>query len=395
MNISITNENNTADRDVRDLPVKPLIIPWKNKDVPHVTLEVNNHCNIDCHGCYKKKTGTSKSLELIKQEIDLAMTLRNLTSVSIMGGEPTLFEELPEVISYITGKGLLSMLLTNGTLLSPEKLMRYKEAGLGKVYLHIDSHQKERPDFHYPATESELNELRLKYVNMCKKAGIQIGMVVTLYKDILNDFNTILDFCYNTSNVTSVLCTDYNNIIDYNDDDELPNLTVNNGEVFDYMLNTYNAVPAYYLPSTDNLHSLRWLGYSSIVAKNQDGSVSTFYFHPEDKLPLYLIPRIAKTITGKYHFDNKVSEKEIYAFLKVYALLSFKKKTRKRVKEFLTVCKDAQEIKYFHFVFQQPPNEKEDGSFEQCNHCPDATIRNGKLVPICMVDKLEPYTTEI
>ncbi|MCU0662984.1 MAG: hypothetical protein MUC50_11740 [Myxococcota bacterium] len=43
-------------------------------------------------------------------------------------------------------------------------------------------------------------------------------------------------------------------------------------------------------------------------------------------------------------------------------------------------------------MFQQAPNALANGDYEHCRDCPDATVRNGKLVPVCLVDKLEPLS---
>ena len=47
----------------------------------------------------------------------------------------------------------------------------------------------------------------------------------------------------------------------------------------------------------------------------------------------------------------------------------------------------------FHFIaIQTPPEFNEDmGRLEFCFRCPDATVRNGKLIPVCMADHLSPY----
>jgi hypothetical protein len=46
----------------------------------------------------------------------------------------------------------------------------------------------------------------------------------------------------------------------------------------------------------------------------------------------------------------------------------------------------------FHFVAIQTPPEfnEEKNQLEFCFHCPDATMRNGRLTPVCMADHLSP-----
>jgi len=40
--------------------------------------------------------------------------------------------------------------------------------------------------------------------------------------------------------------------------------------------------------------------------------------------------------------------------------------------------------------FQQPPSLHGDGGIEQCDNCPDATVRNGQIIPLCLADILSP-----
>ena len=40
-------------------------------------------------------------------------------------------------------------------------------------------------------------------------------------------------------------------------------------------------------------------------------------------------------------------------------------------------------------------NSVEKGILQFCYHCPDATIRNGKLIPVCVADFISPLQKEI
>ena len=47
-------------------------------------------------------------------------------------------------------------------------------------------------------------------------------------------------------------------------------------------------------------------------------------------------------------------------------------------------------ISFNQFYFQQPAGLNENGELEFCAACPDATIRNGLVVPVCVADVLSP-----
>src|SRR3989344_1072958 len=84
-------------------------------------------------------------LEDVKKEIDMLISKRNVSSITLAGGEPTFYKDLSKVIRYISSKGIRPIILTNGTLLTKEKILEYKEAGVGRIAIHIDSHQGKRP----------------------------------------------------------------------------------------------------------------------------------------------------------------------------------------------------------------------------------------------------------
>jgi len=45
----------------------------------------------------------------------------------------------------------------------------------------------------------------------------------------------------------------------------------------------------------------------------------------------------------------------------------------------------------FEKMIRTPPHwDAEKNGYEFCYHCPDATIRNGKLTPVCIADLVNP-----
>ena len=90
--------------------IKPL--KYGLRETPHATIETNRTCNMQCRSCNNINKDYVKSLALVKAEIDLIGKKRNIQVISLLGGEPTLHPELPEIVSYIKGKGLICQLLS-------------------------------------------------------------------------------------------------------------------------------------------------------------------------------------------------------------------------------------------------------------------------------------------
>src|SRR6056297_2863464 len=120
------------------------IKPWKPALdlVPHLTIETNMTCNFHCKICYNLNTTYVKDLEEVYNEIDIGISKRRVDTMTIMGGEPTLYPELCKVISYISSKNIFCQLLTNGYLIYTEGgeqfLDNLVKAGLNRIIFHVD-----------------------------------------------------------------------------------------------------------------------------------------------------------------------------------------------------------------------------------------------------------------
>jgi MoaA/NifB/PqqE/SkfB family radical SAM enzyme len=96
-------------------------------------------CNLSCAYCneyddYSKPV----PIETMKQRIDDLHRL-GTTIVTISGGEPILHPDLDELISYIRSKGIITGMITNGYLLTAERIQRLNRAGLDHMQISIDN----------------------------------------------------------------------------------------------------------------------------------------------------------------------------------------------------------------------------------------------------------------
>lgn len=110
------------------------------------SIKVTQRCNLRCIHCtWVNKITTDLSLERWKEIIDTTYN-RGCYIIFIEGGEPTLREDLTEIIKYIKNKGMLCVLFTNGTRGLPE-------CELDAIWISIDgietSHNKIRGEGAY------------------------------------------------------------------------------------------------------------------------------------------------------------------------------------------------------------------------------------------------------
>ena len=369
-------------------------MPWKGVEIPHAVIEVNQNCNINCFGCCKDKMNYSKSLSEIKSEIDLISSKRNLAALSIAGGEPLLYHDLCEVISYIKQKKIRVILLTNGTLVNIENLTKMKDAGLSRIVFHVDSHQDGRPDVKLPCTEKKLNELRKKYLDMCKEVNLEIGFTVTIYQDTLNQLQDVLSFCQDESHIKFLLVMGYSQLVNYNEKldkkYQRDDLSIKSHDALTYMLDKEKATPVFHIPSSHNKNESRWNFYILSIIHQNNEKKDIFYLHPSSQITFYLLPRLQRILKGRYSFDDQVNLFQILIMLILHAVFSFQLSIIIRTVKHLFTAIINQNIRFQTYVFQHPPNQLGNNEYEICANCPDITVRQNQLVPTCLADVLYP-----
>jgi len=96
-------------------------------------------CNLACAYCNEfDATSQPVSLETMRQRIDQLARL-GTAIVTISGGEPILHPNLDEIIRRIRSHGMIAGLITNGYLLTVERIERLNRAGLDHMQISIDN----------------------------------------------------------------------------------------------------------------------------------------------------------------------------------------------------------------------------------------------------------------
>ncbi len=102
-------------------------------------------CNLSCAYCneYDKVSNPVPTAEMLRR-VDLLAAL-GTGIITLSGGEPLLHPELDEIIRRIRVHGIIATVITNGYLLTPERIQRLNRAGLEHLQISIDNVQ---PDDH-------------------------------------------------------------------------------------------------------------------------------------------------------------------------------------------------------------------------------------------------------
>ncbi|MBN2048698.1 MAG: radical SAM protein, partial [Anaerolineaceae bacterium] len=105
-------------------------------------LAITYRCNNNCSHCYNARSRNFPELSTIqwKQVIDQLWAI-GIPHIVFTGGEPTLREDLPELIQYAQSRGQITGINTNGRRLKdPVFLQQLVDAGLDHVQITFESH---------------------------------------------------------------------------------------------------------------------------------------------------------------------------------------------------------------------------------------------------------------
>ncbi|HEY7392001.1 MAG TPA: radical SAM protein [Bryobacteraceae bacterium] len=96
-------------------------------------------CNLSCKYCneydnHSKPVPTETMFERINRLADLGTTI-----ITISGGEPLLHPELDLLIRQIRRRGMIAGMITNGYLLTAERIRQLNRAGLEHLQISIDN----------------------------------------------------------------------------------------------------------------------------------------------------------------------------------------------------------------------------------------------------------------
>ena len=152
-------------------------------------LEITSRCDLMCPICLASAYPAGHDLRLSAVEYALKTLLRlegRAVPLQLSGGEPTLHGELEKIIRCAVSLGFQKIETdTNGLRLSRDPFLaeKLREASLSGVYLQMDGLTPAISEY---TRGRDLVEEKLKAVEHCKRAGLQVVLSVTVVPG-LND----------------------------------------------------------------------------------------------------------------------------------------------------------------------------------------------------------------
>jgi radical SAM protein with 4Fe4S-binding SPASM domain len=158
---------------------------------PVVVFSATKRCNLKCCHCYADSPDGTAEPELSTEQAyalidDLAAF--GCPVVLFSGGEPLLRADMPDLMAYAVSKKMRVTLSTNGTLISESMARRLKTVGLTYAGISLDGLAAAHDNFR--RVEGAFDKA-LAGIRACRKAGIKVGLRLTLTRSTAADIEDI------------------------------------------------------------------------------------------------------------------------------------------------------------------------------------------------------------
>ena len=164
-----------------EIVLKPCINNICGKSYNLLNIKLLNSCNGKCTFCIAAGTPNRKSADA-KKFIDIANSMKEFSKVDVLGGEPTLYPDLVEVLKGIRPYKKEINIISNGSNLNVIKeCLPY----LDKITLSIHSF-----DYKKNATGVVIDEKALKNINK-NKGSVETIAAVVVTKDTISNLKEI------------------------------------------------------------------------------------------------------------------------------------------------------------------------------------------------------------
>ncbi len=383
-------------------------LPWNYPDNGISWLEPTTDCNLRCEGCYRDPHGHGhKSLEDVRADLEVFKSMRKSDCMSIAGGDPLVYPQIVELVRIINEMGWKPIINTNGLGLTESLLRDLKDAGVFGFTFHIDTSQK-RPKVD-ATSETELNELRLRYAKMLDDAGgISCSFNATISNNNMHEIPSLVKWAENHADIVHTMVfilyrspglSGEFNFFAKGKKIEFDSTYKETDWGGDKILMAPDIVekiregdpmyqPCAYLNGTANPDSFKWLMGNRVVLNGKSmGYVSPRFME--------LVQTLTHMFSGSYlayAAPKAVSKGKLASFFAGLVDKNMRRIFARILGRMLVNPANLLRPAYIQsFMIIQPVNFEPDGRQDMCDSCPDITVHEGKLVWSCRLEEVNQY----
>ena len=178
-------------------------------------IDVTNRCNLKCPICFANATAAGYVYEpTIKQIEEMIRNLRSMKPVpavalQLSGGEPTVREDLPEIIKMAVDAGFEHVEVNSNGIKFAESVdycRKIIEAGGKTIYLQFDGLT---PEPYLINRGSDLLQTKFKAIENCREAGVDSMVLVPTVVRGVNDNQLGNIIKYATKNFDVIRCVNF------------------------------------------------------------------------------------------------------------------------------------------------------------------------------------------
>ncbi len=160
---------------------------------PVIVWNMTRRCNLKCVHCYAQ-ADTDKGEDPISTAQAKAM-IDDLAAYGapvllFSGGEPTIRQDMPELASYATEKGMRAVISTNGTLIDRTMAKNLRQVGLSYVGVSLDGGEDVHDSFR--GIKGSFRRA-LEGLDYCREEGIKVGLRFTINRRNVAEVPKIFD----------------------------------------------------------------------------------------------------------------------------------------------------------------------------------------------------------
>ncbi|MCM8779339.1 MAG: radical SAM protein [Candidatus Omnitrophica bacterium] len=155
---------------------------WKMRKPVSAMLEVTTRCNLKCQFCYvseREKKEKDLPLGKIFRIID-QLAEAGCLEILLLGGEPFIRKDFPEIYKYLSRKGMFIHIYSNGTLLNRKILKTIKAYPFH--YLRISLYGAKPQTYKHLSGNPRAYNMAIRGIKFAKEEGINLGLYTVLNK---------------------------------------------------------------------------------------------------------------------------------------------------------------------------------------------------------------------
>ena len=168
-----------------------------------VMVDITHRCNMTCKNCYvPNRDIPDMDIDKLIKAIEQFPTR---TMIRVVGAEPTVRKDLPEIIQRIRATGHRATLLTNGLKLADNDYVRtLKDSKLNHVYLSLNGVDVD--DWYEEIDELRCATKKLKALENLHRNKFVIDTGTIIVRGVNDEAPSRLLHLYKSMNINNVLC---------------------------------------------------------------------------------------------------------------------------------------------------------------------------------------------